>query len=94
MLMYLMDELFRELVPILKKMPTDEKAKAVKLTEEIKEKIEVSNNAFEICNWYASNEKMRNRIDEFMNNSDPYVKEFGASAHWLLTKGPYFYSDD
>lgn len=94
MLKYLMDEVFQELVPILEKIKDEKKIEAIKLTEEIKSKIEVSNNAFEICNWYANDVKVRNVVEEFSNNPNPYIKEFGASVHWLLTKGPYFYLDD
>ena len=94
MLSYLIEDLYKDVIPLLEKVPVKERAKAEKLVSEIKVKIEKSGNAFDVNTWYGNNSAIRDEVARFEEHSDVHVADFGAKVKWLLTKAPYFYSDD
>lgn len=94
MLSYLMDDLYKDVIPLLEKVPFTERVKAEKLVFEIKAKIENSRNAYDVNAWYGKNIAIRDEVTRFEEHSDVHVADFGAKVKWLLTKAPYFYSDD
>lgn len=94
MLSYLVDDLYKDVIPLLEKVPEEDRVKAEKLVMEVKKEIENSNNAFDVNTWYGSNRNIRNEVERFVEHTDVHAADFGEKVKWLLTKAPYFYSDD
>lgn len=95
MLQHLSEELIREIVPIMMKMPDVEREKAEELVRVVEEKFGTSEYMWEIPGWFAKNETVRVAIDSFKTNKDnAYAALFGDNMEWLLTKAPLFYNED
>ena len=95
MLYHLTEDLIRDIVPIMEKLPDVERKKAEQLVRVVEEKIVTSEYAYEISDWYSRNEPVKEAVRYFKDNKeDAYLALFGDSIEWLLTKGPHFYNED
>jgi hypothetical protein len=98
MLVYLKEEMYQYVLPMLKKAEDSaagwDKEKAERIVEEISEHLNNSVDSRTISTWYRDNKALYGAIQEFMDSKEPYVSEFGHKVDWLLAKGPHFYTDD
>ena len=98
MLVYLKEEMYKCVLPMLEKAEESkvdwDKEKAEKVVEEVNEKLNSSVDSSTITSWYRSNESLYEAVHEFMECKDPYVAEFGHKIDWLLVRGPHFYTDE
>lgn len=92
---FLKDELLNDIVPTIEKF-TDEsdKVKAEELVKEIDAVLVNSESGYALNRLYSFNPSFKKKVEYFLESESPYVALFGVKVHWLLTKGPHFYSDD
>lgn len=95
MLLHLSEDLIREIVPIMMKMPDVERQKAEELVRVVEEKFGTSKYMWEIPGWFANNKVVKEAVDGFKSNKEnAYAALFGDNMEWLLTKAPLFYNED